>query len=208
MNQNMTPSSPTGSSSAFHTSPSLLLRVQADDQGAWTRLVDLYAPLVYHWCRRAQLGTEDTADVFQETFRSVAQHIHDFRRDRPGDTFRGWLRTITQNKIRDHFRRLQNEPKAAGGTDANVRMNAEPDPISLQEDDSEQSVVHQLLHRTLELIRGEFEPRTWQAFWQVQVEGKTTKEVGAELGMTAAAVRKAKLRVLARLRHELGELLE
>src|SRR5713101_1955769 len=159
MIQKMTTSSHTGSSSAFHTSPSLLLRVQADDQGAWTRLVDLYAPLVYHWCRRAQLGTEDTADVFQETFRSVAQHIHDFRRDRPGDSFRGWLRTITQNKIRDHFRRLQNEPQAAGGTDANVRMNAEPDPISLEEDDSEQKVVNQVLHRTLELIRGEFETR-------------------------------------------------
>jgi RNA polymerase sigma-70 factor (ECF subfamily) len=204
----MIPSSHTGSSSAFHTSPSLLMRVQADDQGAWARLVDLYAPLVYLWCRRARLGTEDTADVFQETFRSVAQHINDFRRDRPGDSFRGWLRTIAQNKIRDHFRRSQNEPKAAGGTDANVRMNAEPDPISLEEDDAEQSVVHQVLHRTLELIRGEFEARTWQAFWQVQVEGKTTKDVGAELGMTAAAVRKAKLRVLARLRQELGELLE
>src|SRR6516164_1248117 len=128
----MTPSSPTGSSSAFHTSPSLLLRVQADDQAAWSRLVDLYAPLVYHWCRRSDLGPEDTADVFQETFRAVAQHIHGFHRDRAGDTFRGWLRTITQNKIRDHFRRLQNEPKAAGGTEANLRIHAEPDPISLE----------------------------------------------------------------------------
>jgi RNA polymerase sigma-70 factor (ECF subfamily) len=207
MNQ-MASSSQAGSSSAFRTSPSLLLRVQADDQEAWNRLVDLYAPLIYHWCLRAQLGTEDAADVFQETFRSVAQHIRDFRRDRPGDSFRGWLRTITQNKIRDHFRRAQNEPKAAGGTDAHVRMNAEPDPISLEEDDSEQRIVHQQLHRTLEMIRGEFEERTWQAFWKVQIEGKTTNEVGAELSMTPAAVRKAKLRVLARLRQELGELLE
>jgi RNA polymerase sigma-70 factor (ECF subfamily) len=198
---------PTGSSSAFHTSPSLLLRVQADDQAAWSRLVDVYAPLVYHWCRRAQLGPEDTADVFQETFRAVAQHIHGFHRDRAGDTFRGWLRTITQNKIRDHFRRLQNEPKAAGGTEANLRIHAEPDPISLAEDESEQKVVHQVLHRTLESIRGEFEERTWQAFWRVQIDGQSTADVGAALGMTAAAVRKAKLRVLARLRQELGELL-
>jgi RNA polymerase sigma-70 factor (ECF subfamily) len=203
----MTAFSQSGSSSAFRTSPSLLLRVQANDQAAWTRLVDLYAPLVYHWCRRAQLGPDDTADVFQETFRSVAQNVQGFRRDRPGDSFRGWLRTITQNKIRDHFRRLQDEPRAAGGTDANVRMNAEPDPISLEEDESEQRIVHQVLHRTLETIRGEFEPRTWQAFWQVQIDGKGTDVVGAELGMTPAAVRKAKRRVLVRLRQELGELL-
>src|ERR1043166_3893337 len=111
-NGTMATSSETGSS-AFRTSPSLLLRVQANDQIAWTRLVDLYAPLVYHWCRRAQLGPEDTGDVFQETFRAVSQHIHAFRRDRPGDSFRGWLRTITQNKIRDHFRRIADEPRGA-----------------------------------------------------------------------------------------------
>lgn len=28
-----------------------------------------------------------------------------FRRDREGDTFRGWLRVITAHKIHDHFRR-------------------------------------------------------------------------------------------------------
>ena len=86
-------------------------------------------------------------------------------------------------------------------------MNAAPDPISLEEDEAEQSIVHQVLHRTLDTIRGEFEERTWHAFWQVQIEGKSTSDVGAKLGMTAAAVRKAKLRVLARLRQEMGELL-
>jgi RNA polymerase sigma-70 factor (ECF subfamily) len=195
------------SASAFRTSPSLLLRVQADDQAAWTRLVELYAPLVYHWCRRAELGPEDAADVFQETFRSVASHIQAFRRERAGGTFRGWLRTITQNKIRDHFRRLRDEPRAGGGTDANLRLSAEPDPISLDEDESELSIVNQVLHRTLESIRGEFEERTWQAFWQVQIDGKSTADAGAALGMTAAAVRKARLRVLARLRQEMGDLL-
>lgn len=195
-------------SSAFRTSPSLLVRVQANDKDAWTRLVDLYAPLVFHWCKSAQLSPEDTSDVFQETFRSVASRINDFHRDRPGDTFRGWLRVITQNKIRDHFRRLREEPRAAGGTDANVHLHAQPDPVSLEADESEQQIIHQVLHRTLETIRGEFEPRTWTAFWSVQIDGKTTGDVGVELGMTAAAVRKARLRVLARLREELGELLE
>jgi RNA polymerase sigma-70 factor (ECF subfamily) len=87
-------------------------------------------------------------------------------------------------------------------------LHAQPDPISLENDQSEQKVIHQVLHRTLDTIRGEFEPRTWQAFWRVQIDGKTTGDVGAELGMTAAAVRKARLRVLARLRQELGELLD
>ena len=192
------------SHSALHTSPSLLLRVQANDQAAWSKLVDLYAPLVYHWCRRAELSPEDTADVFQETFRAVARHIGTFERE----SFRGWLRTITQNKIRDLFRARKEEPRAAGGTEANLHLHAQADPISLEVDEDEQKIVHQVLHRTLESIRAEFEERTWTAFWQVQIDGKTTNEVGAALGMTAAAVRKARLRVLARLREELGELME
>ena len=54
-NISMAPPSTSGTASAFRTSPSLLLRVQGNDQDAWTRLVNLYAPLVYHWCRRAGL---------------------------------------------------------------------------------------------------------------------------------------------------------
>ena len=40
------------------------------------------------------------------------------RRDRSGDSFRGWLWTITQNKIRDQFRYRQGAPQAEGGSDA------------------------------------------------------------------------------------------
>src|SRR5437016_6228380 len=104
------------------TSLSLLARVRAKDAAAWERFVDLYAPLVYHWCKKSHLPPDSTADVFQEVFRSVAEHIESFRRDRAGDTFRGWLRTITSNKIRDHFRQQADRPAASGGTDAHMRL--------------------------------------------------------------------------------------
>jgi RNA polymerase sigma-70 factor (ECF subfamily) len=195
------------SSPAETTSPSLLLRVQGRQPGAWERLVDLYAPLVYHWCRKAGLSAEDAEDVFQETFRALAQHINGFRRERPGDTFRGWLRTIARNKIHDHFRRQQGEPRAAGGTDAQLRLLAVPEP-DLAEDPSEVGLLQRQVRHLLESIRDEFEERTWQAFWKVQMEGRGTDEVGADLGMTPAAVRKAKFRVLRRLREELGDLLD
>jgi RNA polymerase sigma-70 factor (ECF subfamily) len=181
--------------------------VLANQAGAWERLVDLYAPLVYHWCRRARLGPEDAADVFQDVFRAVALHLAGFRRDRPGDSFRGWLRAITRNKIRDHFRRLEHHPRAPGGTDAQRRLQEVPDPVPDEADPSETDLVRRQLRRALEDLRGEFEERTWRAFWEVQMEGRGTDEVGAALGMTAAAVRKAKFRVLRRLRQELGDLL-
>src|SRR5205814_7671325 len=142
------------------TSPSRLALAQENRPAAWEQLVDLYSPLVYHWCRRAGLDADDAADVFQEVFRAVARALADFRRDRAGDTFRGWLRTITSNKIRDHFRLIQDEVRGAGGTDAQMHLLAQPGP-SEEEDAEEASLLTLQLHAALEAIRGEFEERTW-----------------------------------------------
>lgn len=186
----------------------LLSQVRANEADAWDRLVDLYAPLIQHWCRRSNLSSEDTADVFQEVFRSVAEHIESFRRDRAGDTFRGWLRTITSNKIRDHFRRVSGQATAEGGSVAQQRIGELVDPLTSDEDSSELDILRKSVHQMLEWIRGDFEPRTWNAFWQCQVEERSTDEIAEQLEMTPAAVRKAKYRVLRRLREELDGLLD
>jgi len=190
------------------TSLTLLQRAQARQPAAWERLVDLYAPLVLHWCRRAGLDDQDSADVFQEVFRSVAEHLAEFRRDRPGDSFRGWLRIIVRNKVNDHFRRRQRQPSAAGGSDMQRQLLEVPDPVLEDADPSENALLTRQLHQALELIRPEVEERTWTAFWRVQMDGREPNEVAQELSMTPAAVRKARYRVLQRLREEMGDLLD
>jgi len=215
-------------SSSGDTSRSLIDRVRADDTEAWNRLVTLYAPLVAHWCRRWRLSDDDTADVFQEVFQSVALHIAAFRRVDEGDTFRGWLRTITTNKIHDFFRKQQREPRGIGGSEAQQRMTQFPAPSERGElasdasvsrsqldslrpanppehDPGEMGFERRLFRQGLELIRAEFEPRTWQAFWLTTVDGRAAKDVAADLGMSPGAVRVAKSRVLHRLRAELGD---
>jgi RNA polymerase sigma-70 factor, ECF subfamily len=191
------------------TSLSLLLRLKSKDAEAWDRLVMLYAPLVYYWCRKLDLPDQDAADVLQEVFSAVSAHIATFRKELPSDTFRGWLRIITQNKVYDHFRRSGREPQAAGGTEANLRLAQVPAIEDAAVDDNGERHAHQqLIHRALELIRCEFTNRTWQAFWRVVVDGQRAPDVASELAMEPGAVRVAKSRVLRRLRQELGELLE
>jgi len=73
------------------TASSLLERVKLRQPGAWERLVDLYGPLIYRWCRRLGLAADDGPDVVQEVFAAAAAQLPSFRRDRPGDSFRGWL---------------------------------------------------------------------------------------------------------------------
>jgi RNA polymerase sigma-70 factor (ECF subfamily) len=188
------------------TSRSLLARVGDNDPVAWDRLIALYAPLVWHWCRKSNLPAQEIADVFQEVFQAVAAHIHGFRKDRPTDTFRGWLRTITKNKVLDHFRRLEREPRATGGSGAQWGWSQIPEVNWDNEEIEATASCHRLLQRALELIQADFEERSWRAFWRVVVDQRSPQAVAEELGMSPGAVRVAKCRVLHRLRQELGDL--
>jgi RNA polymerase sigma-70 factor (ECF subfamily) len=192
-------------SSGRSTSVTLLERVRVREPEAWGRLLRLYGPLVEAWCLRGGVRGADAEDVTQEVFRAVADGLADFRKDRPGDTFRGWLKGVTRHKLLDHYRRGRRAPGARGGSDAQRRLQQVPAP-ELPDDDP--ADLTGLYHRALELVRGEFEPRTWQAFLRVVVDGRTAAEAGAELGLTAPAVRMAKSRVLRRLREEVGDLID
>jgi len=201
--------SSTGCEPLGSTSSSLIERVKSRDEQAWRRLVRLYGPLVDFWVRRAGLQHADARDVFQEVFTAVAQAISRFRKDQPGDTFRGWLRTIVRNKVADHHRKSAGQPRAIGGSDANQRLQyiADANESAPSSDGcNERQALRDLRVRALELVRTEFEPRSWEAFWRVQIDRRATKDVAEELGMSLAAVRMAKSRVLRRVREELGEL--
>ena len=185
----------------------LLARVRANDAEGWERLTDLYGPLVYHWCRKSGFQAADAADIVQEVFCSVANGISDFQKERPSDTFRGWLWTITRNKIRDHFRRQAGEVEAVGGTDAQLRLAEIPDPWSENTTDADdRSEIGNLFCRALSLVQAEFRDRTWEAFWRTTMDGQETADVAVELGISENAVRQAKSHVLRRLRAELCDL--
>lgn len=202
------PGEGSGSGADSSASTSLLVRLKGRDPVAWSSLWSLYGREVIGWCRGAGLSAHDAEDVAQDVFRAVAAHLDDFRREQPVDSFRGWLWTIARNKIRDHWRRQGRQPEAAGGTDAQVRIDqlpAEEDPSSRGGGDGRDGPS--LARHALDLIRSSFEERTWKAFWGVVVEERTAAEVAAELGMTPNAVYIARSRVLGRLRAEFGELL-
>ena len=109
--------------------------------------------------------------------------------------------------MRDHLRKLGRQPGGEGGTEAQLRLASLPDAGSPEGDESGvRTGGRGLLRAAVELIRGEFEVRTWQAFWLTAVEARSPAEVAVELGMSPGAVRVAKSRVLKRLREELGGL--
>ena len=188
---------------ASSTSPSLLERAKGQDPEAWQRLVTLYGPLVYHWCRSSDLTPEDSADIVQEVFGAVAGGIAGFRGVGEPGHFRAWLRAIARNKINDLFRRKRGKAEAKGGTTAQHQLLEVPQPEELSDPPEAEDA---LWRRAVELVRVEFEDRTWQAFWRVAVDGKRPIFVADELSMSVHAVYQAKYRVLQRVRRELSDL--
>ncbi len=188
------------------TSLTLIDQLKQRHEDGWALLSDLYGPLIYHWSRKSGLSPDDSADIVQEVFRSVATSIGRFRKATSTDTFRGWLRTITRNKILDHLRAYMHRPKSIGGTDAHIRFLAAADErIRAKRDSSISESGKTSLDVALDCVRSQFSNRTWRAFWLSMLDQLTSREIGDELGMSAGAVRLGKSRVLRRLREILSD---
>jgi RNA polymerase sigma-70 factor (ECF subfamily) len=184
----------------------LAIRVRAGSSDAWGELVDLYGPLVDSWCRRAGLSAAARADVGQDVFLAVHRGISGFDPTQLHATFRGWLWTITRNAVLKSLRHRQ--PPPPGGSTALARLAEIADPwVDASSDDpiSTPDESASLLRRALDQIRPTVEELTWQAFWSTTVLGRSAPDVAQELGLTPAAVRQAKSRILRRLRRQLGD---
>lgn len=190
------------------TSLSLLGRAKANDEDAWQQVVHLYGPLVEKWCRRFGLSEDDTADVFQETFRTVARHIADFSPERSVASFRSWLKTIVRTRTIDYLRKSNRQAHAAGGTEAQMRFGELADPMADETEEETEADNALIVRRAMEMIQGEFDPRNWSAFEQVALKGRSATEVAEEVGVTAQTIRQANYRIRRRLRLILEDLVE
>jgi RNA polymerase sigma-70 factor (ECF subfamily) len=185
------------------TSASFLdsLRRAADD-AAWGKLVDLYSPLIRGWLTRRGAAVADVDDIAQEVLAVVVRRFPEFEREPHVGAFRGWLRKITANCLRDHWRRVQRQPRGVGGTDFGMIVRELQDPHSdlskLWDREHDEHVTQYLLKQ----IRPGFSEKIWQAFQRFAIDGLTADEVAKELQTTANAVFIAKSRVMTALREQ------
>lgn len=204
-------------SSSFGSTPmSLLGRLKSRDRGAWYAFCDLYAPLVYHWCRSSGLTHDQAEDVSQQVFSRLASSIERFEKRDEMHRFRAWLWTLTRRLILDLHRNQSRRIKTIGGkigsdfiaNQADCRVDSDLDLPADSDAMTSQGENRQLFLRMVEQVRERHSERNWQAFWRVVVDGSTSHEVAEELGMTVNYVRQVKCRVLRQLREEFGELLD
>jgi RNA polymerase sigma-70 factor (ECF subfamily) len=188
------------------TRASLLVQVRdGANEGAWREFVGLYGPVVYGFARKRGLQDADAADLMQEVMRSISSTIGRLDYDRNRGTFRGWLFTVTRNKVFNFLAARRNRAQGAGGTTANRMLETTPD-----EDDGSQAWETEYQRRlasvAMERVKGEFQENTWRAFWLAAVEGLPAAEVAKRVGLSPGAIYVAKSRVLARIREEVESL--
>jgi RNA polymerase sigma factor (sigma-70 family) len=188
------------------TRPSLLVRIRdLQDQQAWREFVEIYGPVVYGFARKRGLQEADAGDLTQEVLRAVATVAGRLVYDPRKGWFRGWLYTVARNKLHDFL--LARRRHGQGTGDSKVQALLEEQPAQQEEALWDEEYQQQLFAWAAQRVRLRFENTTWQAFWQVAVEGKSPKGAAAALGLTLAAVYMAKSRVLAALRKEIEQLL-
>lgn len=101
------------------TRASLLVQLRdGSNHAAWQEFLRLYGPVVYGFARNRGLQDADAADLVQDVMRSVMNAIGRFDYDRRQGTFRGWLFTITRNKVFNFVSARRIRPQASGGSGA------------------------------------------------------------------------------------------
>src|SRR6188768_3176707 len=153
------------------TRVTLLARIRdGRDADAWGEFVGLYGPVIYGFARNRGLQDADAADLMQDVLRSVSAAIGRLDYDRNQGTFRGWLFTITRNKIFNFLSARRIRPRASGDSTTHQLLDAQPDPND-DADSWELEYQRRLATIAMDRIKKEFQENTWQAFWLTAVEG-------------------------------------
>ena len=193
----------------METSLSLLARLRRSPESeTWSRLVDLYAPLIRAWLRKYDVQDSDADDLTQEVLLAVSKDLCKIEHGGQPGSFRGWLKAILVNRLRKFWRARDRRPQARGDSDIDARLAQLDDPASEMSQIWNRQHYQYVLRQLLALVEPHFNPNTWTAFCRVALEGADPGVVAEEMGISRNAVIIAKCRVLSRLRQESAGLVE
>jgi RNA polymerase sigma-70 factor (ECF subfamily) len=184
------------------TRATILLRLRDDDTAqrdvGWREFADLYGPVVIGFACSAGLPRHEADDVMQDVLLNFFRAAGSFEYDPAKGRFRGYLKRVTLNAIRDRYRRR----RPIAGFDPAVFERDARQTDSMWNGQWTQS----LLERALQKAQPRFERETWEAFELYGRRGVPVDEVARQLCMTADAVRHAKHRVAKVVRAIINEL--
>jgi RNA polymerase sigma factor (sigma-70 family) len=192
-----------------------------ENHDAWRRFVERYRPLIYGCCRGSGMDSDEAEEMTCEVLEKLQRALPEFdyaAGQKPG-RFRAWLRRVTKNAVYDYIRRPIPPGLAGVGGTSNLEQvyqvpaGSSSDPERLSESieevlDAEKlervMLLREAQRRVLLRVRN---PKRWDAFWGI-LEGRSSREVADQLGMSVAAVLVAAKEMQDMLKEEVAKLHE
>jgi RNA polymerase sigma-70 factor (ECF subfamily) len=177
------------------TRVSLLVRIQNDptDQQAWMEFVQRYGPKIHAWARQWRLQHSDAEDVTQNVLLKLATKLRTFAYD-PALSFRGWLRTVTQNALSD-FLSERRRPGQGSGDSGMLDILETVDARADLESQLSAAFDRELLEEAMARVQARVTAHRWLAFQLTAIEGLSGADAAARLHMKVASVYTAKNQV-------------
>ena len=180
--------------------------MDARDETAWREFVERYGSRIYTWCIYRKLQPTDAEDVMQSVLLRLAKQIQAFDYD-PQQSFRGWLRRITENAIKDFYLAAARHVPGKGGSGILALLAEEPAQQELVERLAEAFDL-ELLDLAKSRARQRVNDTRWLS-WQLTAEqGMSGKEAAAQLDISVATVYTGKNQVQKLIREEVERLEE
>jgi len=171
------------------------MRAQHGDVSAWAQIYVVHAMGVFRQLRYLTGDPAVAEELAQETFAQAMSH---HKRFDPGRPVVGWLHGIALNVVRKHWRKQRNTARAHERFEVVARIGvgtgSDPDSHHLRRERG----------RVLHAVLDDLPPRWREAFVLRELQGLSTAEAAAMLGITAENLAVRVNRARTRIREELG----
>jgi RNA polymerase sigma-70 factor (ECF subfamily) len=170
------------------------------DHAALTELVSRYGRKIFRLARHITQNDQDAEDVLQDTFLKAYSRLDQFQGN---SKFYTWLVRIAVNEALMRLRRRKGSHTVSLDEELETGDGSIPREIASEEDDPEQSYGREELRESLERAIDSLAEAYRAVFLLRDVEGFSTEDTAAMLGLSVSAVKSRLLRARLQLRNKL-----
>lgn len=167
-----------------------LVALTQRDPSAFGELFDRYWDPIFRFCYFRLDDWHEAEDLASQIFSNAFSSLARFRADDDGQTFRAWLYSIARNLLGHTWRYASRHPSTSIETIHHI-----PD---LGESVEDQVVRGEEVNQLFELMAGL--PTEQRELLELRLAGLSAIEIGAVLGRSPDAIRKAQSRIFATMR--------
>ncbi|HZL10677.1 MAG TPA: RNA polymerase sigma-70 factor [Prolixibacteraceae bacterium] len=154
----------------------LIEKLRKGDVGAFDQVYKKYAGRLYAFSLKYLKSKEESEELVQSVFLKVWENQNNLKKD---TSFKSYLFTIAYNEVCNIFRRRINRQKFMNETLAGNWESS---------DESEKQIDYQFVLEQIEQIIARLPEKQRLVFRKSREEGKSSKEIAAELGLSSGTV--------------------